>query len=305
MNCAACGTPLAHGYVACPACGMPASPAPDAQMTEPHHDPADRPTESMPAVLLPDREGEPEPRQDHIALAPPLPAPVMAAAPRRRRGGGRRDVVVGALLGTLGALVLIVGAIVLGNLNALDGPDAIGRNSPSPLPAGVAGATGPATAGATEPAAQADGTLSCEPQQISAPGPGRWLFHRANYASRGGRDSFVLNLRRDGDADDTAAVRAELVAPGEVPARYGLDAPAGSDAALVLVLDGPIRVAGPFGDRPGYRTLERFDVVRDGSGTVHAVLALRSNGCFAISAPDWQAGQMPDSTQLTVEIENR
>jgi hypothetical protein len=282
--------------------------------------PWDRPTETMPAVQAPDARatapdgfaseaGSPAvpmapTMPDEVSLAPPLPAPPAATqaqppySPPAR--AGRRAMLVG---GGVGAVVGLGLALALAALGAFDG---LAGTATSPTPARAGAANSPSASHVGAPAgSDAEISVSCESQQVAAPAAGGWILQRANYSTRQQRDTFVALLRRDGDTGEPATVSAALVGPAEVPARFGVDAPAGAETVLVLTFDGPVRVAGPFGDRPGYRTLERFEVVRDGSGKVHALLALRSHGCFSLAAPEWQAGQMNGTTQVTVEIENR
>ena len=127
MECAACGTPLTPGFVACPACGTPY----DLESAPPEDD--DPPTETMPAVLAP--AAAPEPSAPGVGLAPPLapppPAPVYVVERRRGLLEGNGPLLIGGLIGVLGALVLLAA------LAAMGGPGGFG------LPAGVLGtATG-------------------------------------------------------------------------------------------------------------------------------------------------------------------
>jgi hypothetical protein len=299
----------------------------------------------MPAVLLPGSREAPAPSAGadpslapppapsagaDPALAPPLvppaappaapPAPTyhepawseLAPAPRRRvarphrRGPGP---LVAALLALLVLAVVAIGAALalgLGDdlLPGLAGgpqaPPAATGEAPPDDGDGVDDADRP-----TERPAAADGQFSCDPQQLDAPEAGGWQLYRASFGTRSRFDYLTLHLRRVGGGDGTASVRAEIASAAEVSERYGVGVPGSADRALVASLDGPVRIGGPFGGRPGNRALREFEVVRDDDGTVHVVAAIDGDGCFALSSEDWQAGQAPRTSEVMLRIESR
>ncbi len=299
MHCATCGAILAPTDAACPACGALVGTVPL------NNDP---PTETMPAVLLPAADGAPAPPAE-VQLAPPAyvppahvpPAHVAPVATGAGRGRSRgRGVLIGLIVGGLAGLLLAVGAFALlnqgGGNNLFGGPPAPGASGTGPAAAATEGPA--ATSGASEP----DGTFRCEAQQITAPEAGAWQLFRASFGTRARFDYLTLHLRRTGNADDAAVIRAALLPPAEVPERYGIAAPDG-DSALVISLEGPVRIPGSFGGRPGHSALRGFDVDRDGDGTVHVVAGVSGPGCFSMSGDDWQAGDTPRTTEVTFQIE--
>jgi hypothetical protein len=203
---------------------------------------------------------------------------------------------MGALLG----LLLAVGAFALlngDNVGGLFGGDV----SPTG-PAGTAPPDEPTAEVPTPGPAAPDGSFRCEAQMVRAPEFGTWQLFRASFGTRQAFDYLTLHLRQTGRANDSARIRAELIAPGDVPGRYGVDAPPG-DTTLVISLDGPVRIPGSFGGRPGHQALQQFEVVRGDDGAVHVVAGISGSGCFAMLAEDWQAGSTPRTTEVTFRIE--
>jgi hypothetical protein len=285
MECSACGYPLGAATSTCPGCGASADPA----------------TETMPAVALPDAPGmaaaPAAPAPPDVTLAPPLgpadaalrpPPPAYPHAPwPRPSGDGSRGRAVGAAIGVAVALLLLGGLIV-------GGSDLFGMRDPGrPLVPGGSG-VGDATAAG-------DGGFNCAPQQLAAPASGSWTLFRASFGTRPRFDYLTLHLRRSGQSDETATIHAELLLSAEVAQRYGAHAPA-SSRALVVALDGPVTIAGPFGARPGHRALREFEIVRD-ADRVLVVAAVEGSGCFTISGQEWEDDDGDDPAQLTLEIE--
>lgn len=311
MHCATCGAILAPSDAACQACGAPVGSAP-------HND--DPPTETMPAVLLPSSDQPASAAPPEVQLAPPayvppahvppaqVPPPYVAPAhvppaamhtglpPQARRG---RGVLMGVMIGSLAGLLLAVGGFAL--LNQGSGNNPIGGQSPP-----AANSTDPAGGATRAPAAttgsEPDGTFRCEAQQLTAPEAAAWQLFRASFGTRPRFDYLTLHLRRTGNADDAAVIRAELLPPAQVPERYRMAAPDG-DAALVISLEGTVRIPGSFGGRPGHSALRGFDVDRDGDGTVRVVAGVSGTGCFSMSGQDWQDGAAPRTTEVTFQIE--
>jgi hypothetical protein len=333
VNCTNCGTLLAAGDATCRVCGTPAA--------QPFDPPADPPTETMPAVLLPPSDPGMQAGAEEIHLAPPVyappqppvaqgtplppahyaasPPPPYAASPpppyaapagyvpgrattRQRRDGNRRRVIAGAIVGALGGLALAVGAVALLGSGNPDLAGIFGNGAVPPVGSSPGG--GGAGAGATPTrAAGADGNFRCTAQAIDAPEAGAWQLFRASFGTRSGFDYLTLHLRQTGRADGQASISAEVMSASDVASRYGLDPPEGADTAMVINLEGPVRIPGSFGGRPRHSALRGFEVLTGDDGTVRVVAGVNGPGCFALVADDWQSGRTSRTTEVTFQIE--
>ncbi|CAN5759073.1 hypothetical protein BH23CHL7_BH23CHL7_10180 [soil metagenome] len=254
----------------------------------------------------PPAQGTPAPPADYAAPPPasyaaPAGYVPVGAATRKRRDGGRRRVIAGAIVGGLAGVALAVGAVaLLGSGN----PDLAGIFGDGAVPPVGSSPGGGAGAGATPTrAAGADGNFRCAAQTIDAPEAGTWQFFRASFGTRSGFDYLTLHLRQTGTADGRASITAEVMSASDVSSRYGLDPPEGADTALVINLEGPVRIPGSFGGRPRHSALRGFEVMTGDDGTVRVVAGVNGPGCFALVADDWQSGETPRTTDVTLQIE--
>lgn len=144
---------------------------------------------------------------------------------------------------------------------------------------------------------------SCQQHTLAAPDSGRWVLYRAEYGTRSGHDYLRLRLRRDGGSDVSPSMLAEMIPAAQVGARHGRDVPGGSEQALVVRFDGPVRVPGQFGGR-GRGVLGAFTISGAGDAT-YVVAAVNGSGCFEIDGGAWADGSAGDSTEITLLIERR
>lgn len=326
MNCKACGLPLEPEDTSCRACGalavadddiwraarageeptqvMPAVASRGAlEAADEKHELAAAPPASAPPASVPSHQ--PVPSQQPVPSGKPV-----AFGPGSGQGkpGTRRPLVVGVIVGAAVMLAVLAGGFaVAGGLADLfavsDQTTAASDSSPDPTaaPTEESGATG-APPPQPQPAAELEG-FSCSPRELKAPEPGRWRLYRGEFGPRGRFDYLRLKLRRDGDHEETAGVAAELMAPGDVAARHGIEAPSGADVALVVAFHGPVSIGGSWGAQPGYGALRGFRIARGQDGTVYAVLGVRGSGCFTLSGGSWDAGQLDSPTDITLEVE--
>ena len=286
MSCTSCGARIEPGQPACLACGAPVTITAD----------RDPPTETMPAVMLPDADAPPGGPAAGVSLAPPLdpaltaPPPFNAGRPPGHRRTGPLELLASAAIGALVVLVVVFAVVVLASAGGLAGlfADLGGDVTATPQPASPT-AQPPAGAG-----------FDCSTRQTAAPLGGGWLLYRAEFGNRPSFDYLRLKLRRDRDDPGTAGVTTELMAPAEAGIRYGVDVAAGADAALIVTFDGPVRIGDEFGGQPGHRVLREFRVLRDDDGTVRAVVALAGSGCYTLTTLGWETG----TADITLELES-
>jgi hypothetical protein len=306
MECPAYGSPVEPGQPTCQTCG--------AQIAgeESGHSAAniDPPTEVLPSVAssgaadefdaktssdLPTTAIELPPAVDRL---PAGPAVIERSADGRSSSVAWRQLVVGALVGGAVVLAFVVGAwAVSGGFAGLFGAQ------PPGSPASAAGSGEPSAPPSTQqtPGAEAEG-FGCTPRQLTAPGGGRWRLYRAEWGSRGNFDYLRLKLRHEGRHEEAATASVEVLAPADVSGRYGIEAPAEAEVALVVAFNGPVGIGAPWGGRGGGGALREFRIARGLEGRVHAVVGVRGQGCFRLSAGGWEAGEMKP-TDITLEIQ--
>jgi hypothetical protein len=307
MECPVCDSPVEPGQPTCQTCG--------AQIAgeESGHPAAniDPPTEVLPAVASIDAVDEfdahtsSELPTTQVELPPAVdPLPAAPAVRERGEGGGRpsvarRQLIAGALVGGAVVLAFLIGVwAVSGGFAGLFA---------APAPGSSASATGsgePSASPSTQqaPAAETEG-FSCTSRQLTAPGGGRWRLYRAEWGSRGNFDYLRLKLRHEGRHEEAATASVEVLAPADVAGRYVIDAPAEAEVALVVAFNGQVGIGAPWGGRGGGGALREFRVARGQEGRVHAVVAVRGEGCFRLLGGAWEAGEMNNQTDITLEIQ--
>lgn len=296
MECRACALPLKPGQTTCDACGEVNDDIADDDFEGEDlagaESAADAQTQILPAVGAQKPAPSAHPDDLDTRTVPRIAAP-LAWRPSMVNW---RPLLIGAATGAAVVLAVLIAVVVAGG--GLSGLFAAPGSTPG------AHASAPATQASATPVAATEVTdFSCTPRQLSAPGAGRWRLFRTEWGQRGNFDYLRLKLRPDGQHAESAVVNAELLAPADVPGRYGLDAPSDGDIALVIAFDGPVGIGGPWGGRAGYSALRDFRIARAQDGRVHAVVAVRGQGCFRLSGGAWESGDANSPTDVTLEIQ--
>lgn len=233
--------------------------------------------------------------------APPIAAPAQGAAltpsvlvRRRPAAALPMRVIVGGL-----AVALVVATLVGGGIPGLIASRA--------TPDEPVGSVQPSDQASAVPDPSADERLpqgfACSPREVTAPSSGRWRLYRTEFGPRGGHDYLRLLMRREGDHESTATGSAEVLPPSEMAARFGVEAPADVEHALVIAFNDAVGIGGQWGARPGYGALRAFQVSRGDGGNVLAVVGINGSGCFSLSAGAWDADPQAGTTELTLEIQ--
>jgi hypothetical protein len=213
----------------------------------------------------------------------------------RNRGPQIDRRIIGAVAG-IAALVLTIGALAASrSLSTAPAPPS-GNGNPS-------SSAGPGPGRSDDPN-PATGDFACAPQAITAGRAGRWRLVRAEYGPRDNFDYLRLNLRREGDHDQTAELQVQVVSRDDVSDSFGVDAAPDGDLALVVAFTNPVDISGSWARTPGYGALRGFRIQRGREGRVYVVAGVRGDGCYRLNGGSWTSSDA-GAADVTLEISKR
>ncbi len=239
---------------------------------------AERPTETMPI---------PE-------LLPPTP-------PAGRHRQRRRLLKLSYFAAGAGvAVVVLAVALVVAQIGELLG----GGRGGSPGAGATPPAGGESTAGETPSRAPRAG--SCEPQTVTAPGPGAWRMATRRgdiqLTGQGGSTRLLFRVYRAGAADGAASVSVEAMPADEAESRFGIDPPGDGETAVVVSFSPEFRGVGRRFEIGRVGAVDGVIISNEGSGVV-AVAGVGGSGCFNLAASGWEEGAAGRSAELVIDIE--